>query len=173
MLYPVIILIKEGTFTNTERRVQRIRKAVTVPGDMRTDIDIITDLMNAMGYHQKRMTPAEVMDEIASLTPSYHGISHARLDADETLQWPCPDASHPGTPIMHAAGPAKGRALFYPAPYTPAAELPDEEYPFILSTGRILYQYNATGITNAVFDEFARIPEYKVCAVTLEKMTEK
>ena len=236
---------KEGTFTNTERRVQRIRKAVTVPGDMRTDIDIITDLMNAMGYHQKRMTPAEVMDEIASLTPSYHGISHARLDAGETLQWPCPDTSHPGTPIMHAAGPARGRALFYPAPYTPAAELPDEEYPFILSTGRILYQYNAAGITmrapglkeiagesfieihckdadrlgisngeriivrsrrgainatarvgrkvsegetwmpfhfpdspvnritNAVFDEFARIPEYKVCAVTLEKMTEK
>ena len=235
---------KEGTFTNTERRVQRIRKAVTVPGDMRTDIDIITDLMNAMGYPQKRMTSAEVMDEIASLTPSYGGISHARLDAGESLQWPCPDKSHPGTPIMHAAGPVIGRALFYPADYTPSAELPDEEYSFILSTGRILYQYNAAGITmrsaglreisgqgfievnkkdadrlgiengeriivrsrrgrietaarvgqkvcegetwmpfhfpdspvnritNAVFDEFARIPEYKVCAVALEKIHE-
>jgi formate dehydrogenase major subunit len=235
---------KEGTFTNTERRVQRIRKAVTVPGDMRTDIDILTDLMNAMGYPQKRMTSAEVMDEIASLTPSYGGISHARLDAGESLQWPCPDKSHPGTPIMHAAGPVRGRALFYPADYTPSAELPDEEYPFILSTGRILYQYNAAGITmrsaglreisgqgfieinkkdadrlgigngeriivrsrrgrietaarvgqkvcegetwmpfhfpdspvnritNAVFDEFARIPEYKVCAVALEKIHE-
>ncbi len=233
---------KEGTFTNTERRVQRIRKAVTVPGDMRTDIDILTDLMNAMGYPQKRMTAAEVMDEIASLTPSYHGISHARLDAGESLQWPCPDKNHPGTPIMHAGGPARGKALFYPAAYKPSAELPDEEYPFILSTGRILSQYNAASITmrapglveiagegfievnredaarlgikdgeriivrsrrgsidatarvaekvfpgetwmpfhfadspvnritNAVFDEFARIPEYKVCAVTLEKM---
>lgn len=233
---------KEGTFTNTERRVQRIRKAVTVPGDMRSDIDIITDLMNAMGYPQKRMTPAEVIDEIAALTPSYHGISHARLDAGESLQWPCPDKDHPGTPIMHAKGPVRGRALFYPASYTPATELPDDEYPFILSTGRILTQYNAASmtmrvpglveiagegfievnredadrlgiengeriivksrrgsidatahvgnkvypgetwmpfhfpdspvnrITHAVFDEFARIPEYKVCAVTLEKM---
>ena len=233
---------KEGTFTNTERRVQRIRKAVTVPGDMRSDIDIITDLMNAMGYPQKHMTSAEIMDEIAELTPSYHGISHARLDAGESLQWPCLDKNHPGTPIMHAKGPARGRALFYPAKYTPSAELPDEDYPFILSTGRILSQYNAATmtmrapglveiagegfievnredadrlgiedgeriivrsrrgsinatarvghkvhpgetwmpfhfpdspvnrITNAVFDEFARIPEYKVCAVALERM---
>lgn len=232
---------KEGTFTNTERRVQRIRKAVTVPGNMRTDIDILTDLMNAMGYPQKRMTPAQIMDEIAALTPSYHGISYARLDAGESLQWPCPDRNHPGTPIMHVSGPARGRALFYPAAYIPSAELPDEEYPFILSTGRILYQYNAGSITmrapglkeiagegfieinekdasrlgirngeritvrsrrgaiqaaarvgrkvsegetwmpfhfpdspvnritNAVLDEFARIPEYKVCAVALEK----
>ena len=138
---------KEGTFTNTERRVQRIRKAVTVPGNMRTDIDIITDLMNAMGYPQKRMTAAQVMDEIAALTPSYHGISHSRLDAGESLQWPCKDADHPGTPIMHVGGPTRGRALFYPARYVPSAELPDEEYPFILSTGRILYQYNAGSIT--------------------------
>ena len=118
---------KEGTFTNTERRVQRIRKAVTVPGNMRTDIDILTDLMNAMGYPQKRMTPAQIMDEIAALTPSYHGISYARLDVGESLQWPCPDRNHPGTPIMHVSGPARGRALFYPAAYTPSAELPDEE----------------------------------------------
>lgn len=236
---------KEGTFTNTERRVQRIRKAVTVPGGMRNDIDIITDLMNAMGYPQKRVTSAEVMDEIAALTPSFHGISHARLDAGESLQWPCPEKDHPGTPIMHVGGPARGKALLFPAPYTPAAELPDEEYPFILSTGRILYHYNAASmtmrsaglrrisgegfiemnekdaerlgiengekiivrsrrgaievparvgtkvsegetwmpfhfpdapvnrITNSVFDEYARIPEYKVCAVTLEKRTAK
>lgn len=232
---------KEGTFTNTERRVQRIRKAVTPVGDMRTDIDIITDLMNAMGYPQKRMTSAEVMDEIASLTPSYGGISHQRLDAGESLQWPCKDLTHPGTPVMHVGHPARGKALFYPASYSPSAELPDEEYPFILSTGRILYQYNAASmtmrseglkeiagegfieihykdakrlgimdgeritvrsrrgristrarvgrkvsegetwmpfhfpdspvnrITNAVLDEYARIPEYKVCAIALEK----
>ena len=232
---------KEGTFTNTERRVQRVRKAVTVEGAQRTDIDILTDLMNAMGYPQKRLTSAEVMDEIASLTPSYAGISHARLDAGESLQWPCTSPEHPGTPIMHAGGPTRGRALFYPAAYNPAAELPDEEYPLILSTGRILYHYNAAAmtarapglveiagegfielnfrdaerlgiengervrvssrrgsitatarvgrkvsegeswmpfhfpdspvncLTNAALDEFARIPEYKVCAVRVEK----
>ena len=233
---------KEGTFTNTERRVQRVRKAVTIPGEARTDIDILTDLMNAMGYPQKRLTSAEVMDEIASLTPSYAGISHARLDAGESLQWPCAGKDHPGTPIMHAAGPVRGRALFYPAEFNPAAELPDEDYPFILSTGRILYHYNAAAmtarapglqeiagegfielhradaerlgiangervrvssrrgsitatarvgrkvsegetwmpfhfpdspvncLTNAALDEFARIPEYKVCAVRVEKL---
>ena len=233
---------KEGTFTNTERRVQRVRKAVTLSGDMRPDIDILIDLMNAMGYPQPKLTSAEVMDEIASVTPSYGGVSHARLDAGESLQWPCPAKDHPGTPIMHASGPVRGRGLLYPAKYVPAAELPDEAYPFVLSTGRILYQYNAaamtsrapglmeisgegfiemhvkdaermgvrTGdkvrvtsrrgsivasarvgrkvsegetwmpfhfpdspvnvLTNAALDEFARIPEYKVCAVNVEKV---
>ena len=117
---------KEGTFTNTERRIQRVRKAVEPPAGARTDIDILTDLMNAMGYPQKRMTAAEVMDEIASVTPSFGGVSHARLDAGESLQWPCPSKDHPGTPIMHAAGPVRGRGLLYPAPFRPAAELPDE-----------------------------------------------
>ena len=233
---------KEGTFTNTERRVQRIRKAVTLEGDMRPDTDILIDLMNAMGYPQKHLTAAEIMDEIAEVTPSFHGISHARLDALGGLQWPCPEKDHPGTPIMHVGHPARGRALLYPAAYQPSQELPDESYPFILMTGRILYHYNAaamTGrapgllelsgegfievnfrdakrlgiengerirvtsrrgsitatarvgrkvsegetwmpfhfpdspvnvLTNAALDEFARIPEYKVCAVQLEKL---
>ena len=138
---------KEGTFTNTERRVQRIRKAVTLPGDMRTDIDIITDIMNAMGYPQKRISSSEVMDEIASLTPSYHGISHARLDAEGGLQWPCPDKDHPGTPILHVDHPTRGKGLFYPSQYKPSQELPDDQYPLILMTGRILYHYNAASIT--------------------------
>ena len=233
---------KEGTFSNTERRVQRVRKAVTVPGNTRLDTDIIIDLMNAMGYPQERLTAAQIMDEIAELTPSFHGISHARLDAGESLQWPCPDKNHPGTPIMHAGKPARGKALLYAVDYKPSMELPDEEYPFILTTGRILYQYNAAAmtarsqglnelagegfievnfrdaerlgiargerirvtsrrgtitatahvgrkvsqgetwmpfhfpdspvnrLTNAALDEFARIPEYKVCAVRIEKI---
>lgn len=74
---------KEGTFTNTERRVQRVRKAVTVPGEMRLDTDIIIDLMNRMGYPQPHLTSAQIMDEIASLTPSFAGISHERLDSEE------------------------------------------------------------------------------------------
>ena len=234
---------KEGTFTNTERRVQRVRRAVTVPGNMRLDTDILIDLMNAMGYPQPRLTPAQIMEEIAELTPSFHGISHARLDAGESLQWPCPAKDHPGTPIMHTAGPVRGKALLYAAEYRPAMELPDDEYPFILSTGRILYQYNAAAmtsrtpglnalagegfievnfrdaealgianrelirvlsrrgaitavahvgrkvspgetwmpfhfpdspvnqLTNAALDDLARIPEYKVCAVRLEKIS--
>ncbi len=138
---------KEGTFSNTERRVQRIRKAVELEGDMRPDTDILIDLMNAMGYPQPKLTSAQIMDEIASVTPSFGGISHARLDAGESLQWPCKDKDHPGTPIMHVGHPARGKALLYPAEYKPSQELPDEEYPFILMTGRILYHYNAAAMT--------------------------
>ena len=138
---------KEGTFTNTERRVQRIRKAVELPGEMRPDTDIIIDLMNAMGYPQKYLTPSQIMDEIASLTPSFHGISHERLDAQGGLQWPCPQKNHPGTPIMHLGQPVRGKVLLYPAKFEPSKELPDEDYPFILTTGRILYHYNAGAMT--------------------------
>ncbi|MCR5420028.1 MAG: formate dehydrogenase subunit alpha [Lachnospiraceae bacterium] len=233
---------KEGTFTNTERRVQRIRRAVKLKGNMRPDTDIIIDLMNAMGYPQPHLTSSQIMDEIASLTPSYAGISYERLDAGESLCWPCKDKEHTGTPIMHAGHPARGRALLYSVDYKPSAELPDEDYPFILMTGRILYHYNAGAmteraeglmdissegfieisekdakrlnicdgekirvssrrgkitakaqvgkkvsegetwmpfhfpdspvnvLTNAALDEFARIPEYKVCAVRIEKI---
>ena len=90
---------------NTERRVQRVRKAVEGPAGPRLDTDVFTEVMNRMGYAQPRLTAAEVMDEIASVTPSYGGVSHARLDGDEVagrgLQWPCPRAEHPGTPILH------------------------------------------------------------------------
>ena len=110
---------KEGTFTNTERRVQRVRPAVKLDGDMRLDTDIIIDLMNRMGYPQPHLTSAEIMDEIASVTPSYGGISHARLDAGETLQWPCPTKDHPGTPILHVGKFSRGLAMFYPAEYVP------------------------------------------------------
>ena len=203
---------KEGTFTNTERRVQRVRKAVTVPGEMRLDTDIIIDLMNRMGYPQPHLTSAQIMDEIASLT-----------------QWPCTSKDHPGTPIMHVGKFSRGLGWFYPAKYVPSAELPDEEYPIILMTGRILYHYttramtgktpelmeiegksfiemnivdavssrrgsiestarvgtktspgeswmpfhfpdgNANWLTNAALDKYARIPEYKVCAIKIEK----
>ena len=236
---------KEGTFTNTERRVQRVRKAIDPPGDARLDTDIIIDLMNRMGYPQKHMTSAEIMDEIASVTPSFGGSSHARLDSEEVggrgLQWPCPTKDHPGTYIMHVGKFVRGLGWFYPAEYVPSAELPDEEYPIILMTGRILYHYttramtgktpelmeiegksfiemnvvdadklgiqngdrvrvssrrgsiestarvgtktspgeswmpfhfpdgNANWLTNAALDKYARIPEYKVCAIKIEK----
>ena len=142
---------KEGTFSNTERRVQRIRKAVTVPG-ARLDTDIFTDIMNRMGYPQPRLTAAEIMDEIASLTPSFAGISHARLDGEEVagrgLAWPCLGKDHPGTPIMHVGRFSRGLGAYSTAAYRPAAELPDDNYPLMLTTGRILYHYNACAMTD-------------------------
>ncbi len=142
---------KEGTFTNTERRIQRVRKAVDIAGDTRFDTDIFIDLMNRMGYAQPRLSAAEIMDEIASLTPSYGGVSHARLDGGEVagrgLQWPCPDADHPGTPILHVDAFSRGMGAYSLSSYRQPTEIPDEEYPLVMMTGRILYQYNACAMT--------------------------
>ena len=138
---------KEGTFSNTERRVQRVRKAVELEGEMRLDTDIFIDLLNRMGYPQPHLTSAEIMDEVASLTPSFAGISHKRLDEVGSLQWPCPSKDHPGTPILHVGKFARGLGYFYPAKYVPSAELPDAEYPYILMTGRILYHYTTRAMT--------------------------
>lgn len=105
---------KEGTFTNTERRVQRVRKAVEGPAGPRLDTDVFTEVMNRMGYGQPRLTAAEVMEEIASVTPSYGGVGHVRLDGDEVagrgLQWPCPHAGHPGTPSCTGTSSRRGWA---------------------------------------------------------------
>lgn len=143
---------KEGTFSNTERRVQRIRTAVTIPGETRLDTDIFIDLMNRMGYAQPQLTSAQIMDEIAELTPSFHGISHERLDSAEVagagLQWPCKGPDHPGTPIMHVGQFTRGKGAFSLAEYIPAAELPDADYPLMLTTGRVLAQYNACAMTD-------------------------
>lgn len=236
---------KEGTFTNTERRVQRIRKAVELEGEARLDTDIIIELMNKMGYPQQRLNASQIMDEIASLVPSFAGISHDRLDSKEFyrkgIQWPCKSKDDKGTPILHVDEFTRGLGWFYPAKYIPSAELPSDEYPFILMTGRILYHYNtramtgktpelmeisgksfieintedakslgindgdrvvvtskrgtlkttarvsdktspketwmpfhfpdgnANKLTNAALDKYARIPEYKVCAVNITK----
>ena len=143
---------KEGTFSNTERRVQRVRKAVEIAGDTKLDTEIFTEIMNRMGYPQPHLTAAEIMDEIASVTPSFAGISHARLDSEEVdgkgLQWPCTSKDHPGTPIMHVGKFSRGLGYFRPAVYVPSAELPDEEYPLLMMTGRILYHYNACAMTD-------------------------
>lgn len=143
---------KEGTFTNTERRVQRVRKAVQIEGDTKLDTDIFTEIMVRMGYPQPHLSAAQIMDEIALVTPSYHGISHARLDSIEEggqgLQWPCPSADHPGTPILHTDSFVRGIGKFSPVSYRESAELPDEDYPFILMTGRVLSQYNARAMTD-------------------------
>ena len=143
---------KEGTFSNTERRVQRVRKAVEPLAGAKPDTWIFGEIMRRMGYDQPDLTPAQIMDEIASVTPSFGGISHARLDSAEVagngLQWPCPTADHPGTPIMHVGKFSKGLGTYSLAEYRPSAELPDADYPLMLTTGRILYHYNACAMTD-------------------------
>jgi formate dehydrogenase major subunit len=142
---------KYGTFSNTERRVQMIRPAVKSPGDARPDTWIFSEIMRRMGYPQPDLTPAEIMDEIASLTPSFAGISHERLMSDEVagqgLQWPCTSPDHPGTPIMHVGKFTRGLGKFSTAEYQEALELPSEDWPLMLTTGRILYHYNAQAMT--------------------------
>ena len=142
---------KEGTFTNTERRVQRVRKAVDGPAGARLDTEVFADIMRRMGYDQPTLTGAQLMDEVASLTPSYAGISHARLDsaavAGQGLQWPCTGPDHPGTRIMHEGAFSRGLGGYSLAQYRPSAEQPDEEFPLIMMTGRVLAQYNAQAMT--------------------------
>jgi formate dehydrogenase alpha subunit len=137
---------KEGVFANTERRVQRVRKAVDPPGEAKADWEIIAAVANAMGYPMNYGSAAEVFDEIASLTPSYGGLSHARLEKGG-LQWPCPTPDHPGTPFLHKDKFVRGLGKFTPVPFAPPAEVPDEEYPFVLNTGRRYYHYHTGTMT--------------------------
>jgi formate dehydrogenase major subunit/formate dehydrogenase alpha subunit len=136
---------KDGVFTNSDRRVQRVRKAVDPPGNARPDWQIICDIARASGYAMPDYaSPKEVFAEYASLTPKIAGISYERLEENiQGLQWPCPDPNHPGTPTLHGDGPLIGKAPFQAVDYRPSAELPDEEYPLVLSTGRTLYHYNS------------------------------
>jgi formate dehydrogenase major subunit len=232
---------KEGTFTNTERRVQLLRKAVDPPGESRQDWQIIQDLSGRFGYSMDYASPRAIMEEIRRLTPSYGGITYERLEGDG-LQWPCPNAEHPGTQFLHQGRFARGKGLFSAIDYKPAAETADEAFPFQLTTGRVYVHYHtgtmsrnspslereisecfleihpedaaeidvadgdwvliasrrgsvssrvkltdaaerktvfmpfhflesrANLLTNPALDPIAKIPEFKVCAVRIEKM---
>ncbi|MEW6681180.1 MAG: molybdopterin-dependent oxidoreductase, partial [bacterium] len=137
---------KDGTFTNTERRVQLLNKAISPPESAKPDWEIIVHISNKMGYPMNYKNPSEIMEEIASLTPIYGGISHKRLK-NESLHWPCLDESHPGTPILHREKFTQGLGLFCPVEYKPPAEEPDKEYPFILTTGRTRIHYHTGSMT--------------------------
>ena len=138
---------KDGTFTNTERRVQRVRKAVKAPGEARVDWQIISELAAKMGYPMHYENANQIMDELASLSPIYGGMSFNRLET-LGLQWPCIDKEHPGTPYLHKDGNfKKGNGTFHAVTFKEPAELPDAEYPFILSTGRHLYQFHTGTMT--------------------------
>ncbi len=232
---------KDGTFTNTERKVQRVRKAVNPPGQAREDWRIISDLADKMGYSMRYGSAKDIMREISDVTPSYRGINYDRIEIDG-IHWPCPTIDHPGTPCLHVEQFTRGLGLFHAIDYIPPDELPDDEYPFYLTTGRVLYHYHtgtmtmksdglnelapdcfveispedalsykiedndllkvtsrrgrieakakvskqakegmvfipfhyagaaANELTNAALDPVAKIPEYKVCAVRIEKL---
>ena len=132
---------KEGTFTNTERRVQRVRKAVPPPGQARADWEIICDLSRRMGYEMSYAGAEEIFEEIRRLTPSYAGITYERIEK-VGLSWPCPSLDHPGTKYLHKGTFPRGKGLLQGIEYKPAQELPDEEYPILLTTGRKLTHYN-------------------------------
>jgi len=142
VVFPAVTFAeKDGTFTNTERRVQLVRKAIEPLGEAKPDWEIITQLSSRMGYPLKYSHPAEIMEEIARLTSSYAGIDYKRLEKGG-LQWPCLDKAHPGTRYLHRERFTRGLGLFQPVEYLPPAEMPDEEYPFVLSTGRVLYHFH-------------------------------
>jgi formate dehydrogenase alpha subunit len=231
---------KDGTFTNTERKVKRVRKALEPIGDSRQDWEIICDLSTRMGYKMSYEDPSQIMEEIAQVTPSYGGIHYDRIEEDG-LHWPCPNREHPGTPYLHKDGFSRGPGLFHAVEYLPPGELPDKEYPYMLTTGRMYVHYHtgtmsrrspslhkeveegyveinpqqakelrisqgerikicsrrgeieiradltervkrdtifipfhfaesaANVLTNPALDPIAKIPEYKVCAVRIEK----
>lgn len=232
---------KDGTFTNTERKVQRVRRAVAPPGEARDDWQIISELATRMGCAMHYENPKAIMEEIAAVTPSYCGIAYDRL-SKEGIHWPCTGTDHPGTPCLHMDQFTCGLGVFHAIEFKPPAELPDQDYPLYLTTGRVLYQYHtgtmtmkteglnelapecfveisaqdagdyrlqegdamkirsrrgeieakakisdkvsqgtifipfhyaeaaANMLTNAALDPTAKIPEYKVCAVSVEKV---
>ncbi|MBN2500551.1 MAG: molybdopterin-dependent oxidoreductase [Anaerolineales bacterium] len=143
---------KDGTFTNTERRVQRVRRAIEPVGDARPDWWIACEIAKRMGVEGFDFeNPREIMQEIASLTPSYGGISYERIE-EVGLQWPCPTEDHPGTPYLHKGKFALpgGKGVFHELTYKPSAENPDKEFPLLLTTDRSLYHYHTATMTRRV-----------------------
>jgi formate dehydrogenase major subunit/formate dehydrogenase alpha subunit len=149
---------KEGTFSNTERRVQLVRKAVDAPGECKDDWQILCELATRMEYAMSYDRSREIFEEIARVTPSYAGITFDRIDA-EGLHWPCPHEEHPGTPILHRDQFTRGKGLFHAIDYIPPAELTDEDYPLYLTTGRVLYHYHTGTMTMKSAGLNERIPE--------------
>jgi formate dehydrogenase alpha subunit len=149
---------KSGTFTNTERRIQLVRQAIDPAGQARPDWAIIADLACRLLAREGRApvgsraawrygAPAAIMEEIAALTPSYAGISHERLERGEQLHWPVPTVDHPGTAILHVETFTRGKGKFHVTEHLPPQEMPDSEYPLMLTTGRVLYHWHGAEMT--------------------------
>ena len=161
---------KDGTFTNSERRVQRVRQVIPPVGQSRADWEIVQDIarrtaqrlgLSPAGFAHR--SAASVFDELASLTPILSGLSHARLDAEGGIQWPCPDADHPGTARLYDQSFPRGLGKFIPVrQLPPSAEAPDQRYPLILNTGRVLYHWHGGTITRRVDGLVDSWPELRV-----------
>jgi predicted molibdopterin-dependent oxidoreductase YjgC len=150
-------LENDGTYTNGERRIQRVRPAVAPPGEARPDWIITRDLANAMGANWRYDDPAQIMDEIARAAPRlFGGVSYSRLDGDG-IQWPCPTLDHPGSACVHEHGFIRGKGRLMCLPYLASPEATSPEYPLMLITGRKLQQYNVGTMT-------ARTPNRELAA---------
>jgi formate dehydrogenase alpha subunit len=142
---------KDGTFTSSERRIQRIRKSINSPGEAKSDLDIIDQVykrVEGKGDLTASPDPSAVFDEVAALWPGITGVNYRRLEQD-SLQWPCPAEAHPGTEYLFKDSFPRegGKALFTPVPFVSASELPDKEYPYVLTTGRELFHYHTGTMT--------------------------
>lgn len=140
---------KDGTFTNTERRVQRVRRAVSPAGSAREDSRIIMDLSKKMGHEMSYVHVEDIFNEMGQAWPALAGMSYARLE-EGGLQWPCPAPDHPGTQFLFKDGFPRGKGRFTLVTYKPSVELTDKDYPYILTTGRLLFQYHTGSMTRRV-----------------------
>ena len=173
VVLPVMLFAeKEGNYTNTERRVLWLNKAVDAPGQCRVDWAVTAELARRMGYEMNYNSIKDIIDEINVLTPQYGGITYERIMNGERLQWPCPSVDHPGTRYLHKGKFARGKGRFFPVEYIPPAEWPDEEYPFMLSTGRILYHYHTGSMSRRAqaLNEYVKGPYMEMCPIDMEKM---
>lgn len=137
---------KDGTFTNTERRVQRVRKVIEPIGNSKPDWEIITNIIKAMGHKAEYNSPSDIMEEIRKVIPIYGGITYERIE-DEGIQWPCIDINHPGTKYLHKDKFSRGKGKFVVNKYRNSGEMIDDEYPFIMTTGRTLHHYHTGTMT--------------------------
>ena len=161
---------KNGTFTNTERRIQPIRRAIEPLSDARPDWQITSQLAKRMLVEQNReplgdhadwnySSPGDILLEINKLTPSYAGITPERVERGDRLQWPVFDDEHPGTPTLHVGEFARGKGKFHAIDFVPATELPDDEYPLLMTTGRVLYHWHGGELTRRAAGLSAVCPE--------------
>jgi formate dehydrogenase alpha subunit len=151
---------KDGTFTNTERRVQRVRQAIAPIGESRQDWEIICQIaqkMGATGFDFEN--PRNILEEVSRLTPSYGGITYERLEALGSLQWPCPTVDHPGTRFLHKDKFVRGLGKFFALPFKEAAELPDNDFPFVLTTGRTMFHFHTGTMTRRSKKLHSEVPD--------------
>ena len=153
---------KDGTFTNTERRVARVRQVIPPVGDAKPDWQIIAEISQRLDHPMPFTRAEDIFEEIRRVTPSYAGITYGRLEAEGGMQWPCPHPDHPGTVFLHRDQFSRGRGHFFGIDYREPAEMPDADYPLVLTTGRVLYQYHTGTMSRRAPGLVEKAPECRV-----------